>query len=238
MSRAMLRGVSGLRISGNGNDSRDSQMKVKTEKEDSEKNRSSDQTSLSFKFPCVLFPDISSSKHGISENGFSYDTFSAGSPRSRHKLTMFVLKLSLILIVVLALAGSFWWTISITTSSRGKIFHSHGYRRLYEQLVTDLWDIGELSLGPARLKELEFCPSEYENHVPCFNVSENLALGYSNGEEYDRHCEHGLKQNCLVPPPVNYRIPLRWPTGRDIIWVANVKITAQEVLSSGSLTKR
>lgn len=238
MSRAMHRGVSGLRISGNSHDSRDSQMKVKTEKEDSEKNRSSDHTCLSFKFPSVPFPDNSSSKHGISENGFASDTFSAGSPRSRHKLTMLVLKLSLVLIVVLALTGSFLWTISITTSSRGQIFHSHGYRRLYEQLVSDLWDIGELSLGPARLKEVEFCPLEYENHVPCFNVSESLALGYSDGEELNRRCGHGIRQNCLFPPPVNYRIPLRWPTGRDIIWVANVKITAQEVLSSGSLTKR
>lgn len=234
MSRAILRGVSGLRISGNSHDSWDSQMKVKTDREDYEKNRPSDHTCLSFK----LFPDNSSSKHGIHENGFVSDTLIAGSPRSRHKLTMLALKLSLVLILVLALAGSFWWTISITSSSRGQIIHSHGYRRLYEQLVSDLWDIGELSLGPARFKELEFCPSEYENHVPCFNVSKSLELGNSDGEEFTRHCGPGPRQNCLVPPPVNYKIPLRWPTGRDIIWLANVKISAQEVLSSGSLTKR
>ncbi|KAI8005530.1 Serine/threonine-protein kinase WNK1 [Camellia lanceoleosa] len=33
-------------------------------------------------------------------------------------------------------------------------------------------------------------------------------------------------------------IPLRWPTGKDGIWVANVTITAHEVLSSRSLTNR
>ncbi|GAV76649.1 Methyltransf_29 domain-containing protein, partial [Cephalotus follicularis] len=84
-------------------------------------------------------------------------------------------------------------------------------------------------------QELDFCSPESENYVPCFNVSGKLDLGYSEGNEYDRHCENGLRKNCLVLPPSKYRVPLRWPTGRDVIWVANVKITAQEVLSSASL---
>lgn len=238
MSRPLHRGISGPRISsGNSDDLWDSQMKDRTEKEDSDKNRSSSDNNsyLSLKFPVrLLVADNSSSKHGISENGFASEPII--SPRSRHKLTILMIKFSLVVIAILALMGSFWWTISISTSTRGNIFR--GYRRLQEQLVSDLWDIGELSLGSARLKEIEFCSQEYENHVPCFNVSENLALSNSDGDEYDRHCGHGRKQSCLVLPPANYKIPLRWPTGRDVIWVANVKITAQEVLSSGSLTKR
>nr|GFD35862.1 probable pectin methyltransferase QUA2 [Tanacetum cinerariifolium] len=51
-------------------------------------------------------------------------------------------------------------------------------------------------------------------------------------------CGPMSKQNCLVLAPPKYKIPHRWPTGRDVIWIDNVKITAQEVLSSGSLTKR
>lgn len=198
-----------MRISGNGHDSWDLEMKDRTEKEDLEKDHSTDQ---------------------------SYLALSSGTPRSRHNFTMLFLKFSLIAIVFLALTGSFWWTISISTSSRGHIYH--GYRRLQEQLVSDLWDIGEISLGSSRSKDLEFCSEDFENYVPCFNESQNLALGYSNGDEVDRHCGQELKQQCLVLPPVKYRIPLRWPTGRDVIWVSNVKITAQEVLSSGSLTKR
>ncbi|KAF5942534.1 hypothetical protein HYC85_020176 [Camellia sinensis] len=92
--------------------------------------------------------------------------------------------------------------------------------------------------GSARLRELEYCPEQSENYVPCFNVTENVGLGFSGGEEHDRHCAQGSRQNCLVLTPVNYKIPLRWPTGKDVIWVANVKISAEEVLSSGSLTKR
>lgn len=234
MSRPLHRGISGIRVSGGSNDFSDSQMKDKTEKEDLDRRVSSDQSSFSMRMPIrVLFPENSPSKHGSNENGFASDPL---TPRNRHKLTMLLLKFSLALIIVVALTGSFWWTISITTSSRGHIFL--GYRRLQEQLVSDLWDIGELSLGSSRLKDMEFCPQEFENYVPCYNASENLALGLPDGQEYDRHCMHGMKQNCLVLPPANYKIPLRWPTGSDIIWLANVKITAQEVLSSGSLTKR
>jgi hypothetical protein len=236
MSRPLHRGVSGARISGSSQDLWDSQKKDKTEKEELDR-RGSDQSYLPLRFPFrLLLPDNSSPKCGITENGFASDSFVVGTPRSRHKLAMLLLKFSLVLIVILALTGSFWWTISISTTSRGHIFH--GYRRLQEQLVSDLWDIGELSLGSSKLKELDFCPQEFENYVPCCNVSKNLALGYSDGNEYDRFCGYEPRQNCLVLPPVNYKIPLRWPTGRDVIWFANVKITAQEVMSSGSLTKR
>ncbi|CAL1390320.1 unnamed protein product [Linum trigynum] len=246
MSRPLHRGISGgVRISGSNDDLWDSQMKDKTDKEKEDyldKTRAStpDNSYLSLRFPFrVFFSETSSpSKYAATENGLhSSDPFTIGSPRSRQKLAMFLLRLSLALIVILALTGSFWWTISISTTSRGQIIHN--YRRLQEQLVSDLWDIGELSLGSSKTKEVDFCPEEEsENYVPCFNVTENLALGYSKGDENDRQCGKGSRQNCLVLPPLNYRIPLRWPTGRDVIWVSNVKITAQEVLSSGSFTKR
>lgn len=94
------------------------------------------------------------------------------------------------------------------------------------------------SHAPSKLKDLEFCSQEFENYVPCFNVSDNLAMGSSDGNEFDRQCGRELRQNCLVLSPMNYKIPVRWPTGMDVIWISNVKISAQEVLSSGSFTKR
>ncbi|KAJ8772086.1 hypothetical protein K2173_027263 [Erythroxylum novogranatense] len=238
MSRPLHRGISGLRISGNSRDLWESQKKYKPGKEDLERTRSSDHSYLAFKLPfSLLFSDNTTpSKYSVNENGFACDTFNTGTARSRHKLAWLLLRFSLVLIIILALTGSFWWTISISSLSRGQIVHN--YRRLQEQLVSDLWDIGELSLGSSRLKEMEFCSEESENYVPCFNVSEHLALGSPDTSESDRHCDRGSTQSCLVLPPVNYKIPLRWPTGRDVIWVSNVKITAQEVLSSGSLTKR
>ncbi|KAF6134076.1 hypothetical protein GIB67_005086 [Kingdonia uniflora] len=229
MVRPLHRGVSGGvgRSVENSDYSLDSQMK---EKDETDKTRSPrDHTSLSLRFlVSLLFPD-KSSKSGGGDNGFGSDPFNIGASRSRQSLVLLFLKFSLVLIVILALSGSLWWTIAISTSSRTYIFR--GYRRLQEQLISDLSDIGELSLGASRLQELEFCHQESESHVPCFNVSDELNL-------YDRQCGQELKQNCLVLPPKNYRTPLRWPTGRDVIWIANVKITAEQVLSSGSLTKR
>ncbi|KAJ8762506.1 hypothetical protein K2173_007945 [Erythroxylum novogranatense] len=238
MSRPLHRGISGTRISGNSRDLWDSEMKDKPDIEDLERSRSSDHSYPALKLPFrVLFPGSSSpSKCSVSENGFRSDSLSIGTARSRHKLALLLLRFSLVVIVILALTVSFWWTISISTSSRGQIVHN--YRRLQEQLVSDLWDIGELSIGSLRLKEMEFCSEESENYVPCFNVSDILALGNSDFSVSDRHCGQESSQSCLVLPPANYKIPLRWPTGRDVIWVSNVKITAQEVLSSGSLTKR
>ncbi|XP_058086646.1 probable pectin methyltransferase QUA2 [Magnolia sinica] len=238
MSRPLHRGGPGGRISEISRDSWDSQRKDRIDKEDTDRSRSPHSHSyLSLRFLASLFfPDNHSSKWPSIENGFGSDYTNFAAPRSRQNFILLFLKFSLVLVVIFAISGSLWWTISISASSRGNIFR--GYRRLQEQLITDLADIGVLSLGLAKLKEVEICPEEYENYVPCFNVSENRALGYSDGNEYDRLCLRGSIQGCLVPPPKNYKIPLRWPTGRDLIWIANVKITAQAVLSSGSFTKR
>lgn len=232
MSRPLHRGASGVKVHGHGDDKWDSQMKVKTEKEEVDRRVSSDQgANLASRLPFrVLLPENSPSKYGGNENGFASDSFLVVNSRSRQQCILQMLRISLVLIIILALTGSFWWTLSISGSTQVQIFH--GYRRLQEQLVSDLWDIGEISLGPSRLKELEFCSPEFENYVPCFNSSNTKA------DDYDRLCEPSSSQNCLVQTPLKYKIPLRWPTGRDVIWVANVKITAQEVLSSGSLTKR
>ncbi|KAI7727626.1 hypothetical protein M8C21_003417 [Ambrosia artemisiifolia] len=240
MSRPLHRGYSGGgRLSGNIQDFlEDSQMKFKQEKEDLDKNRLSPDVISSWKNPFQsIFTINSPSKQTVPEKCYIVpDPYSPVSSRKRYKLTLFLLKLSLFVIVILALTGSFWWTISLTTVSRTHTFR--GYRRLQEQLVSDLWDIGELSLGSSRIKESEFCSLESENYVPCFNDTENLELGLSEGQEQDRHCGPTSKQNCLVLAPSGYKIPHRWPTGRDVIWIDNVKINAQEVLSSGSLTKR
>lgn len=113
------------------------------------------------------------------------------------------------------------------------------YRRLKEQAAIDYLELRTLSLGVSRQRELGLCGKEQENYVPCYNVSANLLAGFKDGEEFDRHCELSRDgQRCLVRPPKDYKIPLRWPAGRDVIWSGNVKITKDQFLSSGSMTKR
>ncbi|XP_057543149.1 probable methyltransferase PMT5 isoform X2 [Amaranthus tricolor] len=114
------------------------------------------------------------------------------------------------------------------------------YRKLKEQSVIDYFDLRFLtSVTNSRLKELPLCWKERENYVPCYNVSANLEIELKDGEEFDRHCELlRNEEKCLVRPPKEYKIPLRWPAGRDVIWSGNVKITKDQFLSSGSMTKR
>lgn len=113
------------------------------------------------------------------------------------------------------------------------------YRRIKEQAAIDYLELRTVSSGGTRQREIGFCSKERENFVPCHNVTANLLSGFKEGEEFDRHCELSLEGGrCLVRPPKDYKIPLRWPSGRDVIWSGNVKITKDQFLSSGSMTKR
>nr|CAD1826299.1 unnamed protein product [Ananas comosus var. bracteatus] len=176
--------------------------------------------------------------NNLSINGYGHELPGFGGiMRSRRKLMLFVFKLGVVLVTVFTLLGSFYWAVSLSVSSWNSVYRN--YRRLQEQLVADLSDIGELALGVSKSKELEFCPEEYENYVPCYyNVSESLdSVDLEANIEYERWCSRGPSFGCLILSPTNYRIPLRWPNGRDVIWKENVRITGQE-FSSGSLTKR
>lgn len=126
---------------------------------------------------------------------------------------------------------------SFATSSVPDFYNT--YRRLKEQAANDYLDIRSLSLGATHFKEFDLCGKDRENYVPCYNVSASILAGLHDGEEFDRHCEISrVESRCLVRPPKDYKIPLRWPVGRDVIWSGNVKITKDQFLASGSMTKR
>ncbi|KAL3631232.1 hypothetical protein CASFOL_024216 [Castilleja foliolosa] len=111
------------------------------------------------------------------------------------------------------------------------------YRRVEEQAASDYWDLKKLGANPSR--DFTLCWKERENYIPCYNVSANLLAGFKDGEEFDRHCEVSQDQEyCLVRPPKEYKIPLTWPSGRDVIWSGNMKLSKDQFLSSGSMTKR
>ncbi|KAG5068213.1 putative methyltransferase PMT4 [Glycine soja] len=113
------------------------------------------------------------------------------------------------------------------------------YRRVKEQAVVDYLELRSVARGVSRQREFDLCGKERENFVPCYNVSANLLAGFKDGEEFDRHCELLVEaERCLVRPPKEYKIPLQWPAGRDVIWSGNVKITKNQFLASGSMTKR
>lgn len=114
---------------------------------------------------------------------------------------------------------------------------SSKYRKLKEQALNDYLELQ--NLGQNRAGDFILCGKEKENYVPCYNVSANLLAGLKDGDEFDRHCEISRdRDHCLIRPPKDYKTPLTWPTGRDIVWSGNVKLSKDQFLSSGSMTKR
>ncbi|KAE9454427.1 hypothetical protein C3L33_13669, partial [Rhododendron williamsianum] len=141
--------------------------------------------------------------------------------------------------VVVALLGSSSSSAfdSVSPTPRPDIYTN--YRRIKEQAASDYLELRSLSSEATSTREFSFCGKDTENYVPCYNVSGNLLVGLKDGEEFDSHCEVSREQlHCLVRPPKEYKIPLKWPAGKDVIWSGNVKICKDQFLSSGSMTKR
>ncbi|KAL6010014.1 hypothetical protein ACLOJK_000445 [Asimina triloba] len=66
---------------------------------------------------------------------------------------------------------------------------------------------------------INVCPLEYNEYIPCHDISYIKGLqnlDFSRKEELERHCPPAEKKLfCLVPPPEDYKIPIKWPTSRD-----------------------
>ncbi|XP_043725191.1 probable methyltransferase PMT6 [Telopea speciosissima] len=77
---------------------------------------------------------------------------------------------------------------------------------------------------------MNICPLTYNEYIPCHDpsyVRELLPnLDIHRREELDRHCPPLERRLfCLVPPPEDYKMPIRWPTSRDYVWRSNVNHT-------------
>ncbi|KAG6543570.1 hypothetical protein Mapa_015064 [Marchantia paleacea] len=120
--------------------------------------------------------------------------------------------------------------ITITGTTRPYprvVFPAHNYRRAQLLVWNDLYHGGILGLGSLKPKEVGPCPSGMEDYVPCHNLTANLEAGYNDGLEFERHCEVSEKKQCLIPPPKEYRIQLKWPDCRDGIWRGNLQINTE-----------
>ncbi|XVF56248.1 hypothetical protein PTKIN_Ptkin06aG0103600 [Pterospermum kingtungense] len=77
---------------------------------------------------------------------------------------------------------------------------------------------------------MNICPLEFNEYIPCHDISyvKKLlkTLNVSRREELERHCPPLEKRLfCLVPPPKDYKIPIKWPVSRDYVWRSNVNHT-------------
>lgn len=74
---------------------------------------------------------------------------------------------------------------------------------------------------------MNVCPLEFNEHIPCHDPSYRKILlqnsKLAKNEELESQCPPVDKRLfCLVPPPVDYKIPIKWPTSRDYVWRSNV----------------
>ncbi|WMV22662.1 hypothetical protein MTR67_016047 [Solanum verrucosum] len=157
--------------------------------------------------------------------------------RSRSPFKWLLLCLVSVLVVIALLGSSSSTFNSVTSSVKNDIYTN--YRKLKEQARSDYLELKSLAVGENQIKDVGVCGKERENYVPWYNVSANILAGLKDGEELDRHSELSREhQYCLIRPPKDYKIPLSWPAGRDVIWSGNVKLTKDQFLSSGSIMKR
>ncbi|KAD3068362.1 hypothetical protein E3N88_36242 [Mikania micrantha] len=85
---------------------------------------------------------------------------------------------------------------------------------------------------------MNICPIEFNEHIPCHDpsyIKELLpSLDLFKREDLERHCPP-LKRRlfCLIPPPDDYKLPVRWPTSRDYVWRSNVNHTRLSEVKGG-----
>ncbi|KAJ0933132.1 putative S-adenosyl-L-methionine-dependent methyltransferase [Helianthus annuus] len=65
---------------------------------------------------------------------------------------------------------------------------------------------------------MNICPIEFNEHIPYL----------------ERHCPPLERRLfCLIPPPNDYKLPVRWPTSRDYVWRSNVNHTRLSEVKGG-----
>lgn len=86
---------------------------------------------------------------------------------------------------------------------------------------------------PTDGKELDkfpVCDPELSEVIPCLDHATHkkmkLKLKTRLMEHYERHCPTSeFRMRCLIAPPSDYKVPIRWPKSRDWVWKANVPHT-------------
>ncbi|XP_057984055.1 probable methyltransferase PMT9 [Malania oleifera] len=84
--------------------------------------------------------------------------------------------------------------------------------------------------NPEVPKTIPVCDTRFSELIPCLDrnliYQSKLKLNLTLMEHYERHCPPPERRyNCLIPPPIGYKIPMRWPASRDEVWKANIPHT-------------
>ncbi|XP_071686514.1 probable methyltransferase PMT6 [Rutidosis leptorrhynchoides] len=136
-----------------------------------------------------------------------------------------------ILLVLLVITASFYTGTFFGQNSNSLSISSSSSQSLGRPIFTNKVTLTYRN-SPLIIPEsgLNICPIEYNEYIPCHDpkyikeISPNL--DHSRREDLERHCPPLEKRLfCLIPPPQDYKIPIRWPTSRDYVWRSNVNHT-------------
>jgi hypothetical protein len=77
---------------------------------------------------------------------------------------------------------------------------------------------------------VKVCDDRHSELIPCLDrnliYQMRMKLDLNLMEHYERHCPPPERRlNCLIPPPHGYKVPIKWPKSRDIVWKANIPHT-------------
>nr|XP_011462272.1 PREDICTED: probable methyltransferase PMT3 [Fragaria vesca subsp. vesca]XP_011462273.1 PREDICTED: probable methyltransferase PMT3 [Fragaria vesca subsp. vesca] len=80
------------------------------------------------------------------------------------------------------------------------------------------------------VKSIPVCDDRHSELIPCLDrnliYQMRLKLDLSLMEHYERHCPPPERRyNCMIPPPIGYKVPIKWPQSRDEVWKANIPHT-------------
>ncbi|GAB4842721.1 hypothetical protein Ancab_012696 [Ancistrocladus abbreviatus] len=98
---------------------------------------------------------------------------------------------------------------------------------VFTNKITQMYRITPLSIPDMGMN---VCPLGLNEYIPCHDASYVKvllpSLDLSRKEDLERNCPPPEKRLfCLVPPPKDYKLPIRWPTSRDYVWRSNVNHT-------------
>ncbi|GFP79346.1 probable methyltransferase pmt20 [Phtheirospermum japonicum] len=83
----------------------------------------------------------------------------------------------------------------------------------------------ETITGPPQAEPVSFpeCGPNFQDYTPCTDPKRWKKYNRHRLSFLERHCPPVFERNeCLIPPPDGYKLPIRWPKSRDECWYRNV----------------
>ncbi|KAK4435556.1 putative methyltransferase PMT20 [Sesamum alatum] len=107
----------------------------------------------------------------------------------------------------------------------GGIFCSEKGKYATQEVSKKVESPKETAAGSLQIKSVTFpeCSPDFQDYTPCTDPKRWKKFSIHRLSFMERHCPPVFeKQECLVPPPDGYKLPIRWPKSKGECWYRNV----------------